>query len=82
MVRFPELHRILENLWWSWTPSARNLLESISPELWAEHRGFVAPFLAAVPEERWDVLEADAAFQSELAAVEQELEQKGGLVTR
>ena len=74
MARFPELHRILENLWSSWTPSARNLLESISPELWAEHRGFVAPFLAAVPEERWDVLEADAAFQSELAAVEQELE--------
>jgi len=43
---------------------------SIDPAGWTEHRGFVAPYLAAVSAARWQALEEDEAFGARLRALE------------
>ena len=67
------LGRVLDNLWWTWTPEARALLESINPGLWHTHRGRISPWSHAVPRSRWNELAADPAFLARLGEVEQAL---------
>jgi glycogen phosphorylase len=63
------LRRILGNLWWTWTPQARALVESIDPEAWHTHRGRISAWSDAVPRARWTELSEDPAFLAELADV-------------
>lgn len=68
------LARLLGNLWWSWTPAARALVESIDPDAWRAHRGRVAPFAASIPRARWDELAVSAEFLGRLDTLDQMLE--------
>ncbi len=68
------LRRILGNLWWSWTPAARALVEGIDPQAWHAHRGRIAPWSHAVPRARWVELSGDADFLARLADVEAALD--------
>jgi glycogen phosphorylase len=70
---FPALDRIVQNLWWTWTPDARALVESVHPRSWRDARGFVVDYLAAVPEERWEQLRQNRAFQASLRDIEARL---------
>jgi starch phosphorylase len=74
MTPFPALDRILSNLWWSWTPSARALVASIDPIGWSEHRGFLDNYLELIPAARWQELEKDESFLARLTEVSSELE--------
>ena len=65
------LERVLGNLWWTWTPEARALLEGIDPELWQIHRGRISAWSHAVPGARWKELAADPGFLAELGELEQ-----------
>jgi starch phosphorylase len=68
------LRAVLDNLWWTWTPEARALVEGIDPEAWAAHRGRISEWSHAVPASRWEQLAHDLGFLARLAAVEQALE--------
>ncbi len=68
------LERLLGNLWWSWTPAARALVESIDPVAWRAHRGRVSAFAASIPRSRWDELAADPEFLGRLETLDQMLD--------
>ena len=74
MTPFVALDRLLDNLWWTWSSEARALVRSIDPGSWDEHRGFVAPFLASVSQQRWSELEESGDFQDSLEKIEVQLE--------
>jgi glycogen phosphorylase len=67
---FPALDRIIGNLWWTWTPDARALVESVHPRSWRDARGVLADYLSAVPAERWQQLAENPAFQESLADID------------
>ena len=70
MTPFPALDRIIDNLWWTWTPDARALVESVHPRSWRDCRGVLPDYLGAVPAERWQQLTDNPAFQESLADID------------
>ena len=73
MTPFPRLDRVVSNLWWTWTPDARALVESVHPRSWRDSRGVLGDYLAAVPAERWQALRDNPAFQESLADIDARL---------
>lgn len=68
----PTLNRLTEvaqNLWWSWTPEARRLFESIDPTLWFYTHHNPVKLLADVRPERLARLAEDPSFLRHYSAV-------------
>ena len=66
------LHRLSElarNLWWSWTPTARQLFESIDPTLWFLTHHNPVQLLSSVKPERLTTLANDPNFVRHYSAV-------------
>jgi len=57
---------IARNLAWSWTPSARDLLVRVDPDLFEDVRGNAIALLARVSQERLEGLARDEAFLAHL----------------
>ncbi|MEG1699834.1 MAG: alpha-glucan family phosphorylase [Alistipes sp.] len=67
--RLHALEELSRNLWWCWTPGARDLFEGIDPTLWAECERNPIAFLDKLSVERMRELEHDAAFLAQMDAV-------------
>lgn len=68
----PRLHALEElsrNLWWCWTPSARDLFEVIDTDLWQECERNPISLLDKLSVERMNQLETDSQFLAKLDAV-------------
>ncbi|MBP3289461.1 MAG: alpha-glucan family phosphorylase, partial [Alistipes sp.] len=73
--RLSALETISRNLWWSWTQSARDLFESIDPELWnAVERNPIA-LIDKLSLARINELEQDKQFLLRLDAVDAQLKE-------
>lgn len=69
--------RIARNLWWTWHPPAKRLLEGLDPELWRASGNNPLRVLASLSPERRRVLEADVRFARALTAVEKAFDRYG-----
>ncbi len=71
--RLPEslepLRAIAMNLWWSYTPDARELLRRIDPDLWEQSGHNPVAMLGLVDQERWHALAEDDSFRQHLDRV-------------
>ena len=72
--RLSALETISRNLWWSWTQDARDLFESIDPELWNKVDRNPIALLDKLPLERINELENDKEFLARLDNVAAQLE--------
>ena len=72
--RLSALETISRNLWWSWTQDARDLFESIDPELWNKVDRNPIALLDKLPLERINELENDNEFLARLDNVAAQLE--------
>ena len=68
------LRAIAHNLWWAWSPTARNLFVRIEPELWDEVHGNPIELLSRVEQARLDELATDDAFLSHMEMTAAELD--------
>lgn len=68
------LRKIARNLWWSWTPEAKDLFESIDPELWYETKQNPIVLLDSISFTRLEALKEDQDFLNKMRFVEQELD--------
>ncbi len=66
LIRLSELS---QNLWWSWTPEARQLFESIDPTLWALTHHNPVKLLTDVKPERLLQLADDHSYLRQYTAV-------------
>ncbi|HEX5043441.1 MAG TPA: alpha-glucan family phosphorylase [Candidatus Polarisedimenticolaceae bacterium] len=67
----PDLARLRDlayNLWWTWTPRARQLFEAIDPVRWHHYHSPVELLINVEPR-RWEPLLKDASFLAEYRAV-------------
>lgn len=62
------LRVIAQNLWWSWSPVAREMFNRIDADLWEEVHGNPIELLSRVSQKRLDELASDDAFLSHLDA--------------
>jgi starch phosphorylase len=62
------LREIAQNLWWSWSPVAREMFNRIDADLWDELHGNPIELLSRVSQQRLDELAIDDAFLSHLDA--------------
>ncbi|MFI3319612.1 MAG: alpha-glucan family phosphorylase [Rikenellaceae bacterium] len=67
--RLHALEELSHNLWWCWNADARNLFESIDPELWAKVSGNPIALLDGLSLQRVTELEKDKKFLMALDAV-------------
>lgn len=67
--RLHALEELAHNLWWSWTPGARDLFEGIDAELWGQSERNPIAFLDLLSVARIRELEQDEAFLGSLDAV-------------
>ncbi|MFW6156393.1 MAG: alpha-glucan family phosphorylase [Armatimonadota bacterium] len=76
--RLPESLRPLTdlamNLWWSYTPDARELLRRIDRDLWEKTGHNPVEMLGMIKQERWQKLLADASFRGHLDRVSADFE--------
>ncbi len=67
------LYELAYNLWWSWTPEARQLFASIDPRSWARYRNPVQLLINVEPK-HWYALLEDEGFLRRYQRVVQELD--------
>ncbi len=67
--RLQTLNELSHNLWWCWTPAARDLFEDIDPELWVKCDRNPIVLLNKLSVERMKELEHDSTFLSQLDSV-------------
>jgi starch phosphorylase len=76
-----KLRALAHNLWWAWSPEARELFTRIDADLWDEVHGNPIELLSRVPQARLDELGTDDAFVAHLeashAALEKYLSREG-----
>jgi starch phosphorylase len=60
------LRGFAQNLWWAWSPVARELFARIDRELWQELDGNPIELLSRIPQKRLDELAVDDGFASHL----------------
>ncbi|MEM9293056.1 MAG: alpha-glucan family phosphorylase [Acidobacteriota bacterium] len=61
------------NLWWTWSPEARQLFSSIDGETWARYRSPIQ-LLINVDASRWESLVSSSTFMAKYGAVVQEFD--------
>ena len=64
--RLPEL---AYNLWWSWTPEARNLFRRLDYPLWSNTRHNPVQMLQEISQEKLETMAADGAFYRQYTKV-------------
>ncbi|WP_246186948.1 alpha-glucan family phosphorylase [Microlunatus speluncae] len=69
------LSELALNLRWSWHADTRRLFSTIDPELWRRTGGDPVRLLAAVPPERLTRLAADRRFLTNLALIQEDLDE-------
>lgn len=67
----PRLHRLIQNLWWTWQPDVDSLFRSIHPELWRRVNHNPSAFLADIDDATLDRSGVD--LQVHLARAERQL---------
>src|SRR5215468_3003588 len=67
------LRALVQNLWWSWNESARDLFARIDPELYERVSENPIALLLRAPQERLDALAKDAGYLAELGRIRGEL---------
>jgi glycogen phosphorylase len=60
------LRGFAQNLWWAWSPVARELFARIDRDLWQELDGNPIELLSRIPQKRLDELAVDDGFASHL----------------
>jgi len=60
-VQFSRLRDIAYNMWWSWSPSAQTLFETIEPTHWLHYRNPIEVLIDLDPQ-RWHFLQNDVSF--------------------
>ena len=73
--RLHALETISRNLWWCWTQDARDLFESVDPELWNKVERNPIALIDKLSIERINELEKDREFLSRLDSVSAQLEE-------
>ena len=61
---------LAHNLWWTWNPEARNLFESMDPDLWELTRHNPVAMLQQLDDVRRAILNADDTFHAAVDRVE------------
>ncbi len=61
-----KLDELMHNLWWVWTPKAKALFESISPELWEQTEGNPIQMCKLLSTAQLEDLRTDKKFLNEL----------------
>jgi glycogen phosphorylase len=73
--KIPESLSFLEilsrNIWWCWRPTAIELFHRIDPKLWEKSRRNPLTFLSLVPQSRFEQLEKDDSYLSQLKEVKE-----------
>ncbi|MEM6457221.1 MAG: alpha-glucan family phosphorylase [Acidobacteriota bacterium] len=59
--QFEKLYDLAYNLWWTWTPAARNLFNMIDPESWSLYRNPVQVLINVEPRQ-WHPLHSSERF--------------------
>jgi starch phosphorylase len=67
------LYDLAYNLWWAWTPEARQLFSSIDSSAWARYRNPI-DVLLNVDRNKWERLSANDTFMSAYAGVNQQFQ--------
>lgn len=68
------LKELSKNLWWSWNTEARDLFAKIDEEIWDECAHNPIVLLEQVSYQRFQELESDEVFMSEMHAVDKQLQ--------
>jgi glycogen phosphorylase len=63
------LETLSRNIWWCWRPLAIELFHRIDPKLWEKSRRNPLTFLSLVPKSRFEQLEKDDSYLSQLKRV-------------
>lgn len=73
---FPEnvtkLRELTRNFWWTWSPTAKTLFESINPDLWKRTHHNPVALLQSIPQEELLRLSTNTDFCTKLDAVYEE----------
>jgi starch phosphorylase len=73
--KIPESLSFLEilsrNIWWCWRPQAIELFHRIDPKLWEKSKRNPLTFLSLVPQSRFEQLEKDDSYLSQLKRVQE-----------
>ncbi|MCD6362203.1 MAG: DUF3417 domain-containing protein, partial [Armatimonadetes bacterium] len=73
LPRLPEnlsgLKTVAYNLWWSFTPDARELLRRIDRDLWEQYNNNPIAVMGRVSQSRWQQLAEDESFLQHLERV-------------
>lgn len=63
------LDELAHNLWWTWTPQAKQLFSDIAPELWEKTEGNPVLLLRLLSQDQIEALLSDAEMMKRVAAV-------------
>ncbi|MDA8020394.1 MAG: alpha-glucan family phosphorylase [Thermoanaerobaculia bacterium] len=78
---FEKLYEMAYNLWWAWTPEARDLFSAVDREKWARYRNPVQLLINVDPRHWYPLLE-DESFQARYRSVSESfdayLQREGG----
>ena len=72
--KLKDLEVLSHNLWWCWNESAKELFRAANPELWEKTNQNPIEMLGQISSKQYKVLEKNAAFLAQLAAVKQEFD--------
>ncbi len=72
--RLTPLNRLAMNLWWSYTPDARELIRRVDRDLWEESGHNPVKMLGMIPQQRWQELAEDDSFLQHLDRVMHDLD--------
>ncbi len=61
-----KLDELMHNLWWTWTPKAKELFKNISPELWEKTEGNPIQMCKHLSSSQLEKLSSDKKFLKEL----------------
>lgn len=68
------LRRLSQNVWWSWTPAARELFRSIDPVLWYECHEDAIRMLSYLNYEKLDALTGNSDFMQRLHRLDEQFD--------
>lgn len=68
------LRRLSRNLWWSWTPAARELFCNIAPAIWYECHEDAVRMLQSLNYEKLETLTRDEVFMLRVRTLEEQLD--------
>ena len=64
-----KLDELAHNLWWVWTPKAKEMFEALAPELWEKTEGNPVQLLRLLSEEQIAAITSDKALLKQIDEV-------------